>query len=115
MKIIFLDDERVPSDVKWVKYPEAEIVVVRTLGKFLEAVDKAFMNSEKFGISFDHDIQQFGPDGEITGKTCACYLCNLHQEEYSHLDFPEYWVHSMNPIGAHNIRCYIEGYKLFVE
>lgn len=115
MKIIFLDDERVPSDVTWVKYPEAEFVIVRTLGQFMEAIDHAFLNGERFGVSFDHDIQQFGPDGEITGKTCAIHLCNTHYDEYMEEDFPEYWVHSMNPVGAANIRHWIEGYKLFVE
>jgi len=55
---IFLDDERKPEDVTWVKYEEdIEWVIVRSYSEFVSELRKLFFNTEnELVISFDHDL-----------------------------------------------------------
>ena len=71
-------------------------------------------------VSFDHDLADIHYKNlingisnencvEKTGYDCAKWLCDYCVERG--LPFPDYAVHSFNPIGAENIRCYIENFK----
>lgn len=116
---LFLDDERLPSHVKWVEMPNGPWVVVRNYDHFVKYITQH--NMPTF-VSFDHDLSMehyvegyAGKDPtyetykEKTGMDCAKWLVE-YCIEYN-LDFPDYQVHSMNPVGSKNIRSYIESYK----
>ncbi len=117
---LFLDDERKPEQVTWVNIPRDRIyVVVRSYQEFCD-------NIVSFGvpdfISFDHDLadQHYGHGlnndhipydsySEKTGYDCAKWLVDFCIDRS--ISFPEYAVHSMNPIGSENIKAYITSAK----
>ena len=122
---LFLDDERNVSDVTWITLPSKinnHWVTVRSYREFVHTI-------LSFGIpeyvSFDHDLadQHYGHGltndaipydqyTEMTGYDCAKWLVDFIEER--RLKFPEYSIHSMNPIGSNNIRTYIENAKKYL-
>lgn len=106
MKILFLDDERMPNDVFWLTYPEdAEFMIARNICEFKQAA----CNFEFDSISFDHDLGL----NEHTGYDCLKWLCdNEDRLTFFPLDII---VHSQNPIGAENIRAYWKNWVNFME
>ena len=124
IKRIYLDDIRTPLDSSW--------IVVRNYNEFIDTVKKIGLNNIDI-ISFDHDlgdsaieeymrnaINNYTIDyNNITEKTgydaikwLVDYFYELNPErfELSNVDkkkhkiiFPKIYVHSANPIGAHNI------------
>jgi len=136
MSYLFLDDERKPSQVTWVVLPDVIFDVVRNYQQFVQYIEH---NGLPEFVSFDHDLGAFHYETlmkisnesnisvfldeinrtnspveidygtEKTGYDCAKWLVEYC---FDHgLKFPEYEVHSMNPIGALNIRTYIENAK----
>jgi len=115
---LFLDDERKPSDVKWIALPSVKWDIVRNYKDFVNIIEKLGLPSI---VSFDHDLadehysyvignvdspkQDFK---EKTGMDCVKWLVNYCM--VNDLDFPEYYIHSMNPIGKDNIESYIKQY-----
>ena len=112
---LFLDDERTPKDVTWVKLApvyEGGWNVVRSYNDFVYAIQKF---GAPFYVSFDHDLGDNAYaaaargdedyQGEKTGFDCAMWLVDYCHE--NDILFPNYQVHSMNPIGAKKIRDYI--------
>ena len=126
MKKIYLDDIRTPVDSSW--------IVVRSYDEFVDKVKEiGFENIEL--VSLDHDLGDGAMDEyhnnvapnykldyenikEKTGYDCAKWLCEYWQEmnlKFEHKQpFPEYIVHSFNPIGKQNIISYIENFKKHV-
>ncbi len=102
---LFLDDERKPSQVKWVPMPLGPWVIVRDYATFVDYITK---NGIPAFVSFDHDLAD-GTFKEKTGFHCAQWLVEYCLDK--DLPFPEYQVHSMNPIGKENIRQYIESFN----
>lgn len=123
MAALFLDDIRKPKDVTWINLPNIPWNIARTYVDFVTLIDLYIPHI----VSFDHDLgMELLPepnyyshfDGEITrtfqyreytGYDCACYLvdkCNQHN-----IPFPEYYIHSSNPVGAERIKSYIESAK----
>jgi hypothetical protein len=106
---LFIDDERVPMDVKWgtwqdqALYRDADWVIARNWGDVLEIV-------LTFGfpklISFDHDL---GED-EKTGYEIARKLCDMIMDGIPLPENFDYMVHSKNPVGAQNISNYMESF-----
>lgn len=110
---LFLDDVRYPTDNSWViarNYHDAVWYVTNYgLPKF---------------ISFDHDLTYdhympaiIGQPHEFTGYDFAKWFCQHVSDKK--LPLPngfDFYVHSMNPIGAENIRFYmtqwVHNYKL---
>lgn len=122
---LFLDDERKPNDVTWKILPRDKVwVIVRNYQQFVDYINE-------FGVpgfvTFDHDLadehysvmleensyehddgdlkKTFNYGTEKTGYDCAKWLvdhCHLND-----VPFPEYEVHSMNPVGAQRITLYI--------
>ena len=98
MRYLFLDDERFPPNnaLPW--------DIVRNYDEAVAYVNK---NGIPGFISFDHDIQS-EPN---TGYTFAKWLVN--QELDGKQRFPknfDFEVHSANPVGAVNIRKYLDSY-----
>lgn len=85
---MFLDDERYPID--------NDFVIVRS---FDEAVSYVELHGCPSYISFDHDL-----GNGLTGYDFAKWLIDQHLDSnFIPKDF-DFYVHSMNPIGAENIR-----------
>lgn len=122
---LFLDDERDPYKVKWVQLPLGPWTVVRTYNEFVKTITEKGL--PEF-VSFDHDLadEHYRPSmynadkhytnyytdetfKERTGYECAVWLVNYCIDNKA--QFPQYIVHSMNPIGKENIISYIENYK----
>lgn len=103
-------------------------VIVRNYYEFVNTIiNKGVPNF----IAFDHDLGiehyqiptntfpthtqtiDYSKYEEKTGYDCAKWLCEYCQEH--NVKFPEYYIHSMNTVGALNIKHYIENYKKHVE
>ena len=111
MWTLFLDDIRFPADVKYDLGPYRNLIICRTM-------DDAVWCVEQYGlpifISFDHDLADVHyiiGDGEKTGYTFAKWFCDyvMDNDLELHEDFG-FFVHSMNPVGAENIRRYMENF-----
>lgn len=105
---IFLDDERTPSDVSWIRYdPDIQWTIVRNFAEFKDEIKSHGI--PKY-MSFDHDLADFDESGrEYTGLTCAKYLVDVVQTD--DVELPEHiYYHTKNPIGLANIKGYIENY-----
>jgi len=121
---LFLDDFRVPEDCsKYMGNPEEyrkfEWVVVRNYDEFINYIKE---NRLPTHISFDHDLadshytpQEYWTDyeesrkwqeaqvhTEKTGNDCARWLIQYIRQ--NNLELPVCYVHSMNPVGADNIK-----------
>lgn len=122
---IFLDDIRQINDIYAygsVKLPEW--VITRNYDSFITEVKREFPSF----VSFDHDLadEHYNHEAmrdaavydkvrqtfkEKTGLECAKWLVEYCMETSQ--PFPDYHVHSFNPVGAENIRSYIECFKKF--
>jgi hypothetical protein len=104
---LFIDDERNPIDVTWglfedqALYRDGDWIIARNWLDVLEiVVSLGFPRM----ISFDHDLG----DGEITGYEIAKKLTNMVMDGVEMPSDFEFRVHSKNPIGAANIKNYME-------
>ena len=120
---LFLDDQRTPDQVSWIKLPNTDWTIVRNYDEF---VNEILTNGLPEFISFDHDLSlsdakvycknlrenkkiiNYSDYKEKTGYDCAKWLVSYCQN--NRLAVPLYAVHSMNPIGKENIEFYIENY-----
>lgn len=101
---IFLDDERIPTDVTWLALPAMLWYVARTYQAFIDGIKLRGMPEY---ITFDHDLQDFNEDGtENTGYTCLKWLVDYCIDHDMML--PVCFFHSMNPIGVKNMKSYYE-------
>jgi hypothetical protein len=111
---LFLDDERFPRQVTWVRLPttiDNHWTIVRSYDEFVKTIQEKGM--PEF-ISFDHDLAEehyregyrgaepvYGVYKEKTGYEAAKWLRQYCDERG--LRVPAFTVHSMNPIGRVNI------------
>jgi len=119
---LFLDDVRSPADVTWEKLPSPEQwIIARNFWAFKRQIEKRGI--PKF-VAFDHDLapehysamfkdshsnpSDYG--NEKTGFHCAEYL--IHACAERSVPFPEYTVHSLNPVGRQRMYDLIEEAKL---
>lgn len=138
-RYLFLDDERNPGDVTWCALPSAKYAVVRNFDEFVKHV--LTFGVPRF-VAFDHDLADehyavmlkeveaskftafveddfgglnltfdYGP--EKTGYDCAKWLVEFCEERG--LKFPDYVVHSMNPVGRERIQAYIDNAKKYLN
>ena len=131
---LFLDDQRMPGNVTWVSLPNAVYTVVRDYSEFIEIIET---NGVPEFVSFDHDLadehyitmlkdMQLNSTGQMlfevaddivdidygdekTGYECAKWLVDYCHDTGA--KFPEFMVHSMNPVGSERIKQYIENAK----
>ena len=108
---LFLDDIRFPEDVKYFYGPYSNIRICRSMDDAVWCVEHYGL---PFMISFDHDLADehyIIGDGEKTGYTFAKWFCDYVMD--NNLQLPagfDYFVHSQNPVGAENIRRYMENF-----
>lgn len=133
---LFLDDERSIKNVTWVTLPPGPWDIVRSYDEFVKVIKE---NGIPKFISFDHDlgvspattqsdidlyntiIHRSLQGNEIdyklipakTGYHCAQWLVQYCMD--AKFPIPPYTVHSMNPIGAENIRSLMENAIAFQE
>lgn len=125
MKYLFLDDERVPSDVTWIKIDRG--VPWNIVRSYTEAVAWVRWHGFPDIISFDHDL---GYEKWETDGTTGIVVVTSAKEEKTGLDFAKwlieydldtntmpsdfsFTVHSMNPIGKIAIEKLITNYLMF--
>lgn len=109
--ILFLDDIRFPEDVRYDYGPYSNIIICRSMDDAVWTVKQRGLPK---AISFDHDLADTHyiiGDGEKTGYSFAKWFCEWIMDKS--LDLPAdfcYHVHSQNPVGAENIRRYMENF-----
>lgn len=97
---LFIDDIRIPSDVG---YEDKEWIIVRDYDSAIDIIKKYKPQI----ISFDHDL---GEDLK-TGLDITKQLIEFDLENGSYIQSNfKYEVHSANPVGAGNIRGFLDGY-----
>ena len=121
---LFLDDERKPKDVTWVELPLHQWMIARNYQQFVEMIERMGLPTT---ISFDHDLSEqsyeFVREAIATGKVpydkikektgfhCAKWLIEYCLDK--NLELPYYYIHTMNPVGAENIRGLLVGFEKF--
>lgn len=104
---LFLDDERIPKDVKWVRLPESAWVIVRNYRQFFDTIVERGI---PLMASFDHDLQDFDSCGEEwTGYDCLSML--LKECDYNQSDLPTCYFHTMNVVAKKRMQELYEDYK----
>lgn len=130
-KLVWLDDLRNPFLDYEKKVPQGyEVIWVLNYREFTEWISK---NGLPDLISFDHDLafEHYTPEHlwtdyqlskeyqdsqnykEKTGLDCAKWLCEYCEK--AKLRLPEWLIHSANPVGADNIRGYLNNYIRHVQ
>lgn len=121
MKYLFLDDERMPGDVKWLLIGGvgswgADWQIVRSCDEAIKWVkDNGFPNV----ISFDHDLGLMHYANDYSdGKTGYDFAKWLVEYDIDTNTMPanfSFTVHSKNPQGSINIKSLIDNYIRFKE
>jgi len=127
---LFLDDYRQPTDVKWIELPPVKWIVVKNYDEFIETIKQRGMPAR---ISLDHDTcpehyaaytdlhdERFIGEKRIryetfkekTGYDVAKWLANYCIDRK--LLIPEYYIHTLNPIGAMNIFSVLENARIML-
>ena len=100
-------------------FKDEEWIIVRNYNDFVDFFTQnveIIKNSDLF-IAYDHDLsdEHYNPDienseyKEKTGYDCAKWLCEYCLD--NGVKYPEYYIHSMNPVGKQNIDSYIANFK----
>ena len=99
---LFLDDIRMPVSEGW--------HIVRNYNEFVDTINKYGL---PVFISFDHDLstEHYSnmPSVEKTGYDCAKFLVEYCMDNKKEL--PDFYVHSMNPVGSANIKTLLNNAK----
>jgi hypothetical protein len=131
-KYLFLDDVRNPNDVTHYcqsdlipLYAKENWVIVRNYTEFQFWINNMGLPDV---ISFDHDLadEHYSPlmygdkynelydvFKEKTGYDCAVWLVEYCLDRG--IDIPDFYVHSMNPVGAKKIEGLLTNYQKFME
>lgn len=126
---LFLDDDpaRIPHKLSWIELPLVEWVIVRNYDDFVSTIQREGIPER---ISFDHDLgdmaykeyhRAINSDktvnyeniGEKTGFHAAKWLAELCIEK--NIPIPQYYVHTLNPMGAMNIFSMLESARKVME
>ena len=115
-KRIYLDDVRTPVQDDW--------IVVRNYDEFVSKIRLIGLDNIEV-ISLDHDLGDsamfeyynnvkdnyqldYTNIDEKTGYDCCKFL--VSESMSKNIPLPQIYVHSANPIGAHNMMGYIDNY-----
>lgn len=128
---LFLDDERIPQMVTWVNLPNVNWEVVSCYEQFVHTIEK---NGLPEIVSFDHDLADehyveytaahdpksltrgrinYDAFKEKTGYDCAKWLAQYCVD--NNRPIPQYYIHTMNPIGGANIFSILESAKRVIQ
>jgi hypothetical protein len=118
---LFLDDCRKPQDVDWIELPLCEWTTAKSYNEFIKIVS---LNGIPKRVSFDNDLadehyeslikgsfqqmQETDAFIEKTGYDCLKWLTNYCVERQE--KFPEYYIHTMNPVGRENMEKYLKNF-----
>ncbi len=114
---LFLDDIRIPpmayGIVPFEGYRTLSWIIVRDYEEFVKCISDRGLPEI---VSFDHDLAdehytQSAVYTERTGDSCARWLveyCVLHG-----YGLPDWYVHSMNPIGRENIKSTLQSFERY--
>ena len=119
---LFLDDDptRIPHKLTWIELPLVEWTIVRSYDEFVNYIN---VHGIPARVSFDHDLgttayqeysRAINSNGVInydnikerTGMECAKFLAEQCVEKG--VPIPDYFIHTLNPIGKENIRSILE-------
>jgi hypothetical protein len=124
---LFLDDERMPKDVKWVDLPPVAWTIVRSYNEFVATIERDGLPQT---VTFDHDLAdehyqeyhvahddkmltkgtfRYDKMKEKTGFHAAKWLAQYCVDK--NLPIPVYYAHTMNHIGKANIVSVLESAK----
>ncbi len=116
-RLLFLDDIRYPKDAY--QYTKQEIFkrkdwhIARNYQEFVERILEKGLPEI---ISFDHDLADehySNTDSkefvEKTGYDCAKWLVEYCMDH--DLELPDFYCHSMNPVGKKNIESLLHNFK----
>ncbi|REC48524.1 cyclic-phosphate processing receiver domain-containing protein [Chryseobacterium pennipullorum] len=116
-RLLFLDDVRFP--VEAYHYTRQDFFlrgdwhIVQNYDQFVSWIRKKGLPEM---ISFDHDLaDEHDPKAdtqewvEKTGYECAKWLVAYCLDQ--HMDIPEFYCHSMNPVGKKNITSLLNNFK----
>lgn len=116
-RLLFLDDIRYPKDAY--QYTTQDIFQRKDwhiARNYQEFVDRILEKGLPEMISFDHDLADehyLEPNSrayvEKTGYDCAKWLVEYCMDHG--LELPEYYCHSMNPVGKQNIESLLNNFK----
>jgi hypothetical protein len=120
-RLLFVDDIRYPIDVycytKQDFYLRKDWHIVRNYEQFINWIIEYGLPEM---ISFDHDLADeyyWNNDTkrfvEKTGYDCAKWLINYCMDGY--LNLPEFYCHSMNPVGKENIESLLKNFKNYLK
>ncbi len=129
---LFLDDIRHPLEVRWVDLPPVQWIIVKSYKEFVSTVEK---DGIPIRVTFDHDLaDEHYPQGvgihvndprikdiklpydsynEKTGYHCCKWLIEYCLDK--NLPFPEYYIHTMNPVGLLNIQSLVDSYYKSID
>lgn len=119
--LLFLDDIRHPSDVLWEYFPRN--LPFRIARNYQEFAQMVMQHGVPQFVCFDHDLaddhyaamlQEVAGHAANYGAVPSGYDCAKWLVEYCHqnsVKFPDYVVHSMNPVGRERIIAYINNAK----
>lgn len=129
-QFLFLDDIRMPAEAyeytQQTIFIEEEWIIVRSYKDFVDWIEQ---HGLPIFISFDHDLadiddtsqatfdnnenasvgQSIQGHNEKTGYDCAKWLVNYCLD--NHLKCPDYFCHSMNPVGKQNILGLLQSFR----
>lgn len=122
---LFLDDDpaRIPHKLSWIELPLVEWTIVRNYDQFVKTILERGVPKI---VSFDHDLADvhykqfreawygsgvltYSDSDEKTGYHACKWLVEHCLD--NKIAFPEYYIHTMNPIGKQNIQSLIDSYK----
>ena len=106
--LLWLDDERDPTNERWSSYFPIEslrVVWVKSYEEFVDWIDANLLPS---AICFDHDLGD-GPSGMDAAKWLTEYCLNTSTK------LPAWSIQSANPIGKSNIEALLTSFVRATE
>lgn len=104
--LLWLDDERDPSDTRWHVYFPIEQPTVVWVQSFAQFVDWISGNELPDAICFDHDLGE-GPSGFDAAKWLTNYCLDKG------VRLPAWNIQSANPIGKDNVASLLNSFERF--
>ncbi len=105
--LLWLDDERDPSESRWKEYfpiGNSQVIWLKSFDEFVQWISN---NGLPDAICFDHDLG-IGPNGFDAAKWLTDYCLD------SGASLPAWNIQSANPIGKENISSLLHSFKRFV-
>lgn len=103
---IFIDDERVPEQVTWLRLPRAEWTIVRSIYCWRLVLNQCRWTHSIEVVSFDFDMGLCEPAG-------TTFLDELLHTVLDGMKMPKVYFHTMNPVGRDSLERTLESFERF--